>query len=209
MTKRLTILTLLMAVTLMASAQKYACVNTDYVMANVPDFAQAEKRLARYVEEWQKELDAKFTELDNLKQSYQKDAYLLPEGLKKRRQEEIKTKEDEVKTLQRQHFATGGDLDKKREELMKPVQDRVYNAIERIAHEKGYAFVFDKSSSSTVIFVNSKYDISDQVLELLGYKPDAGKDADPNDKPGLIGKSRTGKDINGRSVSNTEMNKKY
>lgn len=198
-----------MAVTLMASAQKYACVNTDYVMANVPDFAQAEKRLARYVEEWQKELDAKFTELDNLKQSYQKDAYLLPEGLKKRRQEEIKTKEDEVKTLQRQHFATGGDLDKKREELMKPVQDRVYNAIERIAHEKGYAFVFDKSSSSTVIFVNSKYDISDQVLELLGYKPDAGKDADSNDKPGLIGKSRTGKDINGRSVSNSEMNKKY
>lgn len=203
MKKTLAIILLLLTVATTAHAQKYACVNTEYVTANVPDFQQAEKRIAKYIEEWQKELDAKFAELDNLKKSYQQDAYLLPEGLKKRRQDEIKTKEEEVRTLQRQRFGTGGDLDKKREELTRPVQDRIYNAIERIAHEKGYAFVFDKSASSTVIFANSKYDISDQVLEILGYKPNQNEQGGDQQQGGLFGKGGE------KKGANTEMNKKY
>ncbi|MCQ2297893.1 MAG: OmpH family outer membrane protein [Bacteroidales bacterium] len=204
MKKTLSILLLILASAHFAFGQKYACVNTEYVTANVPDFQQAEKRIAKYIEEWQKELDAKFTELDNLKKAYQQEAYLLPEGLKKRRQDDIKTKEEEVRTLQRQRFGTGGDLDKKREELTRPVQDRIYSAIERIAHEKGYAFVFDKSASSTVIFVNSKYDISDQVLEILGYKPqDNANDADQQSGPSL------GKGGGRSKATNSEMNKKY
>lgn len=207
MKKILILFILAAAMTVSAAAQKYACVNTEYVMSNVPDFQQAEKRLAKYVEEWQRELDAKFTELDNLKKSYQQDAFLLPDGLKKRRQDEIKTKEEEVKALQRQRFATGGDLEKKRAELLKPVQDRMYTAIERIAHEKGYAFVFDKSSSSTVIFANAKYDISDQVLELLGYKPGGDDGQENGDKGGGILGPKSGRP--NRSQTNSEMNKKY
>ena len=102
---------------------------------------------------------------------YEQESYLLPENLKKRRQEELQQKELEVRTLQQQRFGEGGDLDRKRAELLRPIQDRVYSTIERVAHEKNYAFVFDKSGSNTLLFVSKKYDISDEVLELLGYKP--------------------------------------
>ena len=106
-----------------------------------------------------------------MRQQYQQEAYLLPDNLKQRRQDEIHNKETELRSLQRQRFGAGGDLEQKRAELMKPVQDRVYNAIERVAREKNYAFVFDKASSSTVLYVGEKYDISNQVLEMLGVKP--------------------------------------
>lgn len=176
MKKILFILLLIYASSFTVNAQKYACVNIDYIMSYVPDYNQAQTRLNKYVEEWRTELDSKFAELDKLKEAYEKEAYLLPDGLKRRRQEEIKNKEQEVINLQRQRFSTGGDLDKKRAELMKPVQDRVYNAIERIANEKSYIFVFDKSASSTIVFASKKYDISDQVLEILGYSPSQNVD---------------------------------
>ena len=107
----------------------------------------------------------------------------VPENLKKKRLEELKEKEAEIKALQKQRFGPGGDMDKKSAELIKPVQDRIYAAIERVAHEKNFAFVFDKAASSTVLFANKKYDISDDVLELLGYKPGAANDMSvPADK---------------------------
>ena len=111
--------------------------------------------------------------MDELRQQYQQEAYLLPDNLKQRRQDEIHNKESELRSLQQQRFGAGGDLDQKRAELMKPVQDRVYNAIERVAREKNYAFVFDKSASATVLYVSEKYDISNLVLEMLGVKPGA------------------------------------
>lgn len=153
------------------NAQKYACVNTDYVLRSIPDYTSAQKRLDKYVEDWQKELTEKAGELDALRAEYEQENYLLPDNLKKRRQEEIKLKEQEIRNLQQQRFGTGGDLDKKRAELLKPIQDRVYSTIERVAHEKNYAFVFDKAGSPTVLFANKKYDISDEILDLMGYKP--------------------------------------
>ena len=156
-----------------AQAQKYACVNTDYVLRSVPEYASAQKRLDKYVEDWQKELVDKQGEVDAMRAEFEQESYLLPDNLKKRRQEELKAKEQEVRTLQQQRFGPGGDLDKKRAELLKPIQDRVYATIERLAHEKIYAFVFDKAGSSAVLFASKKYDISDEVLELLGYKPGA------------------------------------
>lgn len=167
-----------------ASAQKYACVNTDYVLRSIPDYSNAQKRLDKYVEDWQKEIADKLAELDAMRAEYEQENYLLPENLKKRRQADIKTKEQEIRTLQQQRFGAGGDLDKKRTELLKPVQDRVYDIIERVAQEKNYAFVFDKAGSSAVLFASKKYDISDDVLEMLGVKPqskqmeqqNAGKD---------------------------------
>lgn len=164
---------LLISTGLPMAAQKYACVNTDYVLKSIPDYTNAQQRLDRYVADWQKELTEKTAELEELRIDYEQESYLLPENLKKRRQEEIKTKEQEIRDLQQQRFGPGGDLDKRRAELLKPVQDRVYSTIERVAHEKNYAFVFDKAASNTLLFASKKYDISDEVLELMGYSPNA------------------------------------
>lgn len=172
---------LMMGMAMPCLAQKYACVNTEYILTNIPDYAQAQAQLEKASTEWQKELEAKFLEVDKLYKQYQQEAYLLPDNLKRKREEEIVNKEKEVKELQRKRFGSGGDLDKKREELMKPIQDKVYNAIERIANEKSYAFILDKSGSATLLFVNAKYDISDQVLDLLGYSSNkSGDDASSN-----------------------------
>ena len=163
--------------------QKYACVNTDYVLRSIPDYVNAQKRLDKYVADWREELASKQTELETMRAEYEQESYLLPDNLKRRRQEEIQAKLQEVKALQQQRFGAGGDLDKKRAELLKPVQDRVYAMIERVAHEKNYAFVFDKAASATVLFVNKKFDISDEVLELLGFKPSADKAASEESNP--------------------------
>lgn len=139
----------------------------------MPDYVTALSKINKFVEEWKAELEGKQQEVDELRKQYQQEAYLLPDNLKQRRQDEIRTKETELRTLQQQRFGAGGDMDKKRAELLRPVQERIYNAIERVAREKNYAFVFDKSSGTTVIYVAEKYDISNQVLEMLGVKPGA------------------------------------
>lgn len=167
----------------MAAQQKFACVNTDYVLRSVPDYANAQKRLDKYVTDWQKELSDKQAEIEVMRAEYEQESYLLPDNLKTRRQEEIKSREQSLRNLQQQRFGPGGDLDKKRAELLKPVQDRVYAAIERIAQEKNYAFVFDKAGSPAVLFANKKYDISDDVLQSLGYKPGATPAPDATDEP--------------------------
>ena len=174
--RNLLIIILLLVTLTTAHAQKYACVNTEYIMRNVPEYTQALTKINKYIAEWQQELQNKQQEVDELRQQYQQEAYLLPDNLKQRRQDEIHNKETELRTLQHQRFGTGGDLEQKRAELMKPVQDRVYNAIERVAREKNYAFVFDKSASATVLYVSEKYDISNLVLEMLGVKPSTSPD---------------------------------
>ena len=170
---RLLIALVLFAMLPMATAQKYAVVNTDYVLKSLPEYSSAQKRLDRYVADWQKELTDKAAEVESMRADYEQESYLLPENLKKRRQEEIRAKEQEIRNLQQQYFGAGGDLDKRRAELLKPVQDRVYSVIERLAGEKNYAMVFDKAGSATVLFASKKYDISDDVLEQLGVKPGA------------------------------------
>lgn len=207
MKRSLFILLLILAVVPVTMAQKYACVNTDYVLKSLPDYANAQKRLDRYVSDWQKELADKAAELESMRADYEQESYLLPENLKKRRQEEIRAKEQEIRDLQQQHFGAGGDLDRHRAELLKPVQDRVYSVIERIASEKNYAFVFDKAGSPTVLYANKKYDISDDVLEQLGVKPNAAsasssETASGTEKKG-VGTTREGKEI--KKPSNPEM----
>ncbi len=174
--KRIIPIVILLLALLPLQAQKYAVVNTDYVLKSMPDYTAAQKRLDRYVEDWTAELAEKQAELVSMRADYEQESYLLPDNLKKRRQEEIKAKEKEIRDLQQQRFAAGGDLDKRRAELLRPVQDRVYSAIERVAQEKNYAFVFDKAGSATVLYASKKYDISDEVLEVLGIKPGAVTD---------------------------------
>ncbi|MBR1516706.1 MAG: OmpH family outer membrane protein [Bacteroidales bacterium] len=153
-----------------AMAQKVAVVNTDYILRSLPDYKQAQQRLDKHVAEWQREIEGKLQELETLRQSFQQESYLLPDNLKNRRAQEIKTRDQEVRDLQRKHFAADGDLDKKRAELLKPIQDRVYTAIERTSREKGYSLVLDKSGPATVLFASEKIDITNDVLEILGVK---------------------------------------
>ncbi len=191
---------ILLAIVLPVTAQKYACINTDYVLKSIPDYNNAIKRLDKYVADWQAELDGKMGELDAMRADYEQESYLLPDNLKKRRKDEIRAKEQEIKDLQQQRFGAGGDLDKRRAELLKPVQDRVYSMIERVAHEKNYAFVFDKSASATLLFANKKYDISDEVLELLGYKPGASS-APQGERAGEASKKPTNPEMRRSSDS--------
>ena len=149
-------------------AQKYAYVDTDYILESIPEYADAQEELNEISLMWQKEIEEKFAEIDKLYKSYQADAVLLPEDMKRKREEEIIKKEREAKDLQKKRFGQDGDLFKKRQELVKPIQDKIYNSIEEIARLKNYAFVFDKASSPTVLYADTKYDISDEVLRKLG-----------------------------------------
>ncbi len=152
-----------------ASAQKYAFVNTDYILDNIPEYTDAQAQLDELSATWQKEIDAKFAEIDKMYKSYQNEAVLLPEDMKKKREEDIIKKEREAKDLQKKRFGKDGDLFKKRQELIKPIQEKIYNAIEDIATAENYAVIFDKATNATLIYTNPKYDVSEQVLEKMGY----------------------------------------
>ena len=176
MRKAVTIILFCLLVTY-GHTQKYACFDSEFVLSSLSDYQQAQKRLDQYAIDWQKELEAKEQELESLRNAYQQEAYLLPENLKRRRLEDLKSKEQDVKNLQRERFGVGGDLDKKRAELIKPVQDRVFNALQRLANEKGYAFIFDKAGNSSLAYVNPKYDVSTQILEMLGGSSPSSTDS--------------------------------
>ena len=127
---------------------------------------------------------------------FQAEAVLLPDDIKKKRQDEIVAKEKEAKDLQKKRFGKDGDLFKKRQELIKPIQDKVYEAIETLANAGGYAFIFDKSGSVTLLFANSKYDKSDEVLTKLGYKPGSVKTKTDKTDKGDKGENNDGNDNN-------------
>jgi len=150
-------------------AQKFAIVDTDYILGKIPEYQIAQDRINDVSVEWQKEIEAKFAEIDKLYKAFQAESVMLPEDMKTKRENEITQKEKEVKDLQKKRFGKDGDISKKRQELVKPIQDRIYAAVEEIASKSNYAVVFDKASGLSMLYVNSKNDISDDVLENLGY----------------------------------------
>ncbi|MGM0566895.1 MAG: OmpH family outer membrane protein [Bacteroidota bacterium] len=150
-------------------AQRYAFVDTEYILGNIPEYEDAQQQLDDLSEKWQREIEKRYQEIDQLYKEFQADAALMPEEMKKQREEEIVQQEREAKELQRKRFGQEGDLYQKRQELIKPIQEKIYNAIEKIATDKNYAFVFDKASNPKMLFADSRYDISDQVLEEMGY----------------------------------------
>jgi outer membrane protein len=153
-----------------ASAQRYCVIDTKYILDNVPDYKDAQGKLDAVAEQWQKEIDAKFLEIDKMYKSYQAEQVMLTDELKHKREEEIISKEKEAKDLQKKRFGYEGDLFKKREELIKPIQDKVYNAVQKLAAARMYDFVLDKSGGVTVIFADPKLDKSDDILRSLGVK---------------------------------------
>lgn len=153
-----------------SGAAKFGYVDTDYIMGQIPEYKAAQSELEKTSVQWQKEIETKYTEIDKLYKAYQADAILLTDDMKKKRENEIINKEKEVKDLQKQRFGVDGELYKKRQELVKPIQDKTYNAIKTVAEKKGMGFILDKSGQVSILYANSKYDISDDVLVYLGYK---------------------------------------
>lgn len=166
-----TLLVLLLTCTLglTSYAQKFGYVDTEYILNNIPEYTDAQTQVDDLSVQWQKEIEVKFAEIDKLYKAFQNEAVLLPEDMKKKREAEIIRKEKEAKDLQKKRFGKDGDLFKKRQELVKPLQEKVFNAIQEISTQENYAVIFDKAGNSTLIFTNPKYDISEQVLDKLGY----------------------------------------
>lgn len=169
--KKITTTALLLIFSTFLFAQKFAIVDTDYILDNIPEYQVAQDKLDELSVQWQEEIEKKFAEIDKLYNEYQSEAVLLPDDMKKKREDEIIKKEKEAKDLQKKRFGQDGDLFKKRQELIEPIQDRVYDAVQDIADEDNYATVFDKAGSLTMLYTNDRYDISDQVLRKMGYRP--------------------------------------
>ncbi len=151
-----------------AQSQKYAYIDSEYVLDNIPEYHDAQDELNSWSEKWQKEIDTLYSQIDHLYKKYQAEKVLLPDDVKKKREDEIVKKESEMKALQQKYFGPQGELYKKRKELVQPIQEKVYNAIESLAKTNNYAFVFDKSGGVTILYAAPKYDISDDVLDEVG-----------------------------------------
>lgn len=190
---QLMVLAMLAAAT-SAFAQKYAYVNTEYILENIPAYKAAQESLDNLANTWQKEIEDKYAIIDKLYKTYQAEQVLLTEEMKKRRQDEINTKEKDVKELQKQRFGYEGDLFKKKQELVKPIQDKIFNAVKKMAIDGSYAVIFDKSSELIMLYTNPKYDKSDQILTALGYKP-VPKDKDTGKKGSIPGVTPSGDKI--------------
>lgn len=153
-----------------AEAQRYAIVDTKYILDKIPDYKEAQKSLDGVSEQWQKEIDAKQVDLDRMYRNFEAEQVMLSDDLKKKREDELFMREKELRDLQRKRFGFEGDLFKKRQELVKPIQDKVYTAIQKIAVNRQYDFILDKSEGITVIFADPKLDRSEDVLRELGVK---------------------------------------
>lgn len=151
-------------------AQKYAYVDTEYILNNIPIYETAKTQLDDFTTEWKAEIDEMKSAIDKMYNDYQSERVLLTEELRVKREEEILQKEKEMRELQQKYFGKEGMLFKKREELIKPIQDDIYNAIKEIATEGSYAVIFDTANSLNMLYTDPRYDKSDDVLRKLGYK---------------------------------------
>jgi outer membrane protein len=170
MKKMFLIAFIVIAASVTASAQRYAIIDTKYILDKMPEYKDADKRLAQISEQWQKEIDDKQGQLNQMYRNYEAEQYMLSDDLKKKREDQLFNLEKEVRELQKKRFGFEGDLFKERQKLVKPVQDKVYNAIQKMAVNRGYDFVLDKSEGITVIFADPKLDKSEEVLKELGLK---------------------------------------
>jgi outer membrane protein len=163
---------LILAVSFLATttqAQKFAYVDTDYILNKIPEFNQAQDKLDALSADWQKEIENKYADVDQMYRSYQQEQVLLTDEMKVKREAAIIKKEKSAKDLQQKYFGPEGELYIKRQELIKPIQDKIYDAIQQLATNNKYAIVFDSSSDLIMLYKNNNLDKSDKVLDLLGY----------------------------------------
>jgi outer membrane protein len=150
-------------------AQKFALIDMEYILKNIPAYEMTNEQLSQLSAKWQSEVEALQQEAQNMYKSYQSDLVFLSAEMKTKREEEIVKKEQEAQDLKRKYFGTEGELYKKREALVKPIQDEIYEAVKKIAEEKGYQVVVDRAMAGSVIYASPKIDISNEVLLKLGY----------------------------------------
>ena len=154
----------------MSNAQRYAVIDSKYILEKLVDYKESQVKLDQFSSQWQQEIEKKQAELDKMYKDYDAEQVMLSDELKKKREDELYNREKEVRDLQKKRFGFEGDLFKKRQELIKPIQDEVYVAIQKLAIERSYDFILDKSEGITVIFADPKLDKSDEVLKFLSVK---------------------------------------
>ncbi len=157
-------------ISLATYAQRYAVIDSKYILEKLPDYKNAQQKLDQFSEQWQQEIDSKSAQLDKMYKDFDAEQVMLSDELKKKREDELFNREKELRDLQKKRYGYEGDIFKKRQELIKPIQDKVYNAVQRLAIAKLYDFILDKSEGITVIFADPKLDRSDDVLKELGVK---------------------------------------
>lgn len=160
---------LLWLCSLAGMAQKFALIDMEYILKNIPAYEMTNEQLSQVSQKWQNEVEALRQEAQNMYKNYQSDLVFLSAEMKTKREEEIVKKEQEAQDLKRKYFGPDGELYKKRESLMKPIQDEIYNAVKEISDDKGYQIVWDRASAMSIIFASPKIDISNEVLAKMGY----------------------------------------
>ncbi len=153
-----------------AQTQRFAYVDTEYILEKIPNFQTATEQIEKLANQYQKAVEEGYKALDEMYNTYQAEKALLNESMRKKREDEIIAKERELKNTQQSYFGPEGELFKKREELIKPIQEQVSEAINQFAKEGGYSVIFDMASNSSMIYTNPSYDMSDKILEKLGFK---------------------------------------
>lgn len=167
MKKTLLILILIFG-TAFAFGQKYAYIDSDYILASVPEYTEAKDKLDKLAKRWTEEIEERYEVLKVKKDNFAKEEVLLPSEEKQKRKEEIEKLETEAMQMQKLRFGVSGDYFQKRQELVKPIQDKVYDAMQKVASKRNYSFVFDKANQSNLVYADSKFDISDEVLKEMG-----------------------------------------
>ncbi|MFT6814496.1 MAG: outer membrane protein [Sphingobacteriales bacterium] len=152
-------------------AQRFGYVDTEYILRHIPEYSSAQKKLDEQAANWRKEVDEQYVSIDKMYKEYQTDQVLLTPSMKQKREKEIVDAEKKVKTFEREKFGYEGELFDLRQELVKPIQDKVYEAIEQVAKSGSLSFIFDKNSELIMLYANDRYDNSDKVIEELGYTP--------------------------------------
>ncbi|OYU97090.1 MAG: hypothetical protein CFE21_02030 [Bacteroidetes bacterium B1(2017)] len=162
-----------------SKAQRFAYVDTEYILDMLPEYKSAQKQLDLIAETWQKEAEEKKAEIDRMQKDFQAEQILLTEELKKKKEADIKAKEAELKEFMNKKFGYEGDLFKKRQELVKPIQDKVFDACQKIAKQSALDFIFAKGGEMIMMYSNAKYDKSDEVLLELGVNVTKNKNTAP------------------------------
>lgn len=152
-------------------SQKYAYIDSDYILENIPAYNEAKEKLDKLADRWTKEIEQRYEVLKMKKENFAREEVLLPKEEKAKRLAEIEALELEAMQMQKQRFGVSGDYFQKRQELIKPIQDEVYEAMQKVASKRNYIFVFDKANQSNLVYADSKYDISNSVLKEMGYNP--------------------------------------
>ena len=168
-TKKLFLLIVILITSISTYAQKFAYVDSDYILSKMPEFVQAEEKIDDFSKEWQSDIESAYEEVEQMYRDYQSEQVLLTSEMKTKREESIIEKEKSVQELQQKYFGNNGELYKKRQDLIKPIQDRIFDAVQQLAASNKYSIIFDASSDLIMLYSNPALDKSDKVLELMSY----------------------------------------